>query len=141
MHRVALLVGTVLVIAALAGCGGGGSTSGGSSTAGNGASSGESAAGGNVEKQAADATDKSFKAKSPTATLTEAEMRGFIQREVDAEMTSQGLSEEEIACVDKNITTMSGEEMAGGVVKPGDAASGSDESAEAYLAGLAEGCL
>ena len=140
MRKLALLIG-IFIAVTIVGCGGGGSSSGGSSTSGSGAASNDSAAGGGVEKQAADDTDKSFKAKSPTATLTEAEMRSFIQREVDAEMTSQGLSEEEIACVNQNIATMTGEEMAGGVVKPADGAPASDESPEAYLAGLGEGCL
>jgi hypothetical protein len=140
MRKHALLIGIFLAVA-IVGCGGGGSSTGGSGTSGSGTASGESATGGRTEKQAADDADKTFRAKSPTATLTEAEMRSFIQREVDAEMTSQGLSEEEIACVDRNIATMTGEEMAGGVVKPGDGVSASDESPEAYLAGLGEGCL
>lgn len=122
MHRLALLLGVFLAVA-IVGCGGGGGSSSDQSTAGGGASSG-----------------KSFKASSPTATLTEPEMRSFIEREVDAEMSSQGLSEEEIACVNANIAKMSGEEMAGGVVKPGDA-EGDPGSMSAYLAGLGKGCI
>jgi hypothetical protein len=140
MHKLALLIG-IFIAVAIVGCGGGGSSTGGTSASESGGSATESAAGGGVESQAADDAGKSFKAKSPTASLTEAEMRSFIQREVDAEMTSQGLSEEEITCVNKNIASMTGKEMAGGVITPADAASASDESPEAYLAGLAEGCL
>lgn len=137
MHRVGLLIGIIIVLA-LAGCGGGGSSTSAGGTSGGGSTSAESGAG---DAQAASGgTDKSFKASSPTAHLTEAEMRSFIEREVDAELTAQGLSEDEISCVNGNIAKMTGEEMAGGVTSPSDA-TGEPGSVEAYLGGLAEGCL
>jgi hypothetical protein len=137
MRKLGLLFGIIFVAAALAGCGGGGSSSSGDSAT---AGGGGSQKGAEAAKTVDDQTGEGSKASNPAAARAEAQMRRVIQRDVDAKLTAWGRPQAEIDCVNQNIATMTGEEMAGGVVTPSDAASDSEDPVAAYLAGLADGC-
>jgi hypothetical protein len=136
-----LAVALVLVVA---GCGGGGSSSGGSSGSGSSTSTPSQSTDAAAENDNGSGEGETG-VPSPTKESEQAEenTRAAVKKIVDAKLPEFGLSSDQIACVDENIATMTGQEMSAGVTRPsgGETAAREEETAENYLGPLAKGCL